>query len=202
MPRVFMAARLPDGGELTFRLSLTDSADPSGGNPRHPLEDKTLALFDELRTPLLRYVLSLRISPARGEEIIQEAFLRLFEHLKAGKSESNLRGWLFRVAHNLAVRDLRGQSTQAISTDSVFTLLAESSEDPSPNPEQQLILDERESRLLAALSRLTDGERQCLSLRAEGLRYREIASVLNIGVTTVADSLRRAIDTLQKELRG
>jgi len=58
MPRVFMAARLPDGGELTFRLSLTDSADPSGGNPRHPFEDKTLALFDELRTPLLRYVLS------------------------------------------------------------------------------------------------------------------------------------------------
>ena len=87
MPRVFMAARLPDGGEPTFRLSLTDSADPSGGNPRHPFEDKTLALFDELRIPLLRYVLSLRISLARGEEIIQETFLRLFEHLKAGKSE-------------------------------------------------------------------------------------------------------------------
>src|SRR5260370_22196790 len=134
MPRVFMAARLPDSGELTFRLSLTDSANPSSGNPRHPFEDKTLALFDELRTPLLRYVLSLRISPARGEEIIQEAFLRLFEHLKAGKSESNLRRWLFRVSHNLAVQDLRGQSTQAPSADLGLTPLADSSEDPSPNP--------------------------------------------------------------------
>jgi RNA polymerase sigma-70 factor (ECF subfamily) len=202
MPRVLMAARLPGGGGLTFSLSLADATNPSGGTPRHPFEDKTLALFDELRTPLLRYVLSLHISPAHGEEIIQEAFLRLFEHLKAGKSESNLRGWLFRVAHNLAIRDLRGQSTQAASVDSAFSLLAESSEDPSPNPEQRLMLNERESRLLGALARLTDGERQCLSLRAEGLRYREIASVLNIGVTTVADSLRRAIDTLQKELRG
>jgi hypothetical protein len=54
MPRVFIAARLPDGGEFTFRLSLTDSADPSGGNRRHPFDDKTLAFFDELRTPLLR----------------------------------------------------------------------------------------------------------------------------------------------------
>jgi hypothetical protein len=69
MPRVFMAARLPDGGELTFRLSLTDSADPSGGNPRHPFEDKTLALFDELRTPLLRYVLSLRIAKRRSGKL-------------------------------------------------------------------------------------------------------------------------------------
>jgi hypothetical protein len=55
--------------ELTFRLSLTDSADPSGGNPRHPFEDKTLAHFDELRTPLLRYVLSLRIAKRRSGKL-------------------------------------------------------------------------------------------------------------------------------------
>jgi RNA polymerase sigma-70 factor (ECF subfamily) len=196
-----MAGRSPDGGELIFRLELADSANPSGGTPRHPFEDKTLALFDELRAPLLRYVLSLHISRAhkRGDHPgdVPSPF-----RASQGKSEANLRGWLFCVAHNLALRDLRGQSAHAGSVDSVFNLLAESSEDPSPNPEQRLILGERENRLLDALKRLTEMERQCLSLRAEGLRYREIASVLNIGVTTVADCLRRAIEALQKELRG
>src|SRR6266568_9111350 len=112
---------------MIFRLDLADSAGPSAGKPRHPFEDKTLALFDEMRKPLLRYVLSLRISPERGEEIIQEAFLRLFEHLKAGKPEANLRGWLFRVSHNLAIRDLRSQSSHAVPEDSVFD------RDPSPD---------------------------------------------------------------------
>ena len=154
-----------------------------------------------MRAPLLRYVLSLRISPAHSEEIIQDVFLRLFEHLKAGKPETNLRGWLFRVAHNLAVRDRLSRSNQS-AENSIFDLLAESSQDPSPNPEQRLILGERQARLLESLRTLSDVEQQCLSLRAEGLRYREIATVLNIGVTTVADCLRRSIETLQKELCG
>ena len=41
-----------------------------------------------------------------------------------------------------------------------------------------------------------------MHLRAEGLRYREIANVLHIGVTTVADSLRRAINAVRKEANG
>lgn len=89
-----------------------------------------------------------------------------------------------------------------VPSDAVPGLLAETSEDPSPNPEQQLILSQREAGLLEALTKLPVAEQQCLHLRAEGLRYREIAMVLNCGVSTVADNLRRAIDALGKELRG
>ncbi|MBK6724628.1 MAG: helix-turn-helix transcriptional regulator [Acidobacteria bacterium] len=46
------------------------------------------------------------------------------------------------------------------------------------------------------MKRLTLNERQCLYLRAEGFRYREIAEIMNIGVPTVGEYLRRSIDKL------
>ncbi len=188
-------------GDPIFKLTLTGSANPAEITPRDPQQEKALALFDELRGPLQRYVLSLGVVPDHTEEMIQESFLKLFEHLKAGKPETNLRGWLFRVAHNLAIRDLRRFRSQVVSGEALFDLIAASLEDTAPDPERRLILNQREARLLDALKELSEVEQRCLHLRAEGLLYREIAGVLNLGVTTVADSLRRAIAALQRKLR-
>src|SRR5580704_9827438 len=68
------------------------------------LEEEVVALFEQLRSPLLRYLLSFRIAVPDAEEIVQEVFLSLFQHLRQGKSRANLQGWLFRVAHNLALK--------------------------------------------------------------------------------------------------
>jgi RNA polymerase sigma-70 factor (ECF subfamily) len=54
---------------------------------------------------LLRYLSSFGVSVPDGEELIQESFLSLFKHLRAGKPRENLRGWLFRVTHNLALKE-------------------------------------------------------------------------------------------------
>ncbi len=199
---VLMSEPLPGNAEIVLQLSLPDTAGHHSGGVRIPFEERMLALFDELREPLLRYLLSLRLAPERSEEILQDAFLKLFEHLKSGRPDSNLRGWLFRVAHNLALRDLRGRQYEALAAASILDLPSGPPEDPSPDPEQQMILDQREARLLAALRKLPETEQRCLHLRAEGLRYREIAEVLDIGVSTVADCLRRAIDAIRKEIRG
>ena len=187
---------LPGDAEIALRLIPSDSASHGSGGTRTPLEEQLLALFDEMREPLLRYLLSLRVAPQRSEEILQDTFLKLFEHLRSGRSDSNIRGWLFRVAHNLALQELRGRRN------AVLDLPAGPIEDPHPDPEEQLILDQREARLLAALQKLPEIEQRCMHLRAEGLRYREIANVLHIGVTTVADSLRRAINAVRKEANG
>ena len=187
---------LPGDAGFALRLTSPDAASYGGGVPRTPLEEQLLALFDEMREPLLRYLLSLQLAPQRGEEIVQDTFLKLFEHLRLGRTDSNIRGWLFRVAHNLALQELRGRRN------AVLDLPAVPIEDPHMDPEQQLIFDEREASLLAALQKLPETERRCMHLRAEGLRYREIAEVLHISVTTVADSLRRAINAIRKEVYG
>src|SRR5262245_3102044 len=68
------------------------------------LEQEVTALFDDLRRPVLRYLSSLGLELQDGEEVVQEVFLSLFLHLRDGKPRSNLRGWIFRVAHNLGLK--------------------------------------------------------------------------------------------------
>jgi RNA polymerase sigma-70 factor, ECF subfamily len=59
---------------------------------------------------------------------------------------------------------------------------------------------ERIRRLSENVDSLTDLQRQCLSLRAEGLRYREIASVVDLSLSTVVDAVRRAVKNLRRLL--
>src|SRR5579875_2032146 len=65
------------------------------------VEDEVVALFDEYREPLLRYLTTFGVCAADAEELLQDVFLALFLHLRGGKSRANLRGWLFRVAHRI-----------------------------------------------------------------------------------------------------
>ena len=81
-----------------------------------PLEEEVVNLFDQFRDRLLRYALSFGLSIQDGEEIVQEVFLSLFQHLQRGKPRQNLQGWLFRVTHNLALRQ-RGQSRRNHTSD-------------------------------------------------------------------------------------
>jgi RNA polymerase sigma-70 factor (ECF subfamily) len=62
-----------------------------------------------------------------------------------------------------------------------------------------LLQKERLQRITVAMRTLSEQETECIHLRAEGLRYREIAQILGIGISTVADSLRRALAKLAGE---
>ena len=64
-----------------------------------------------------------------------------------------------------------------------------------------MLLDrERMLRLHRAVSLLSHQQRQCLQLRVEGFRYREIAEILGVGSSTVGEFLQRAIHKLRKAL--
>ena len=66
-------------------------------------------------------------------------------------------------------------------------------------PERELLAKEKFQQLRTAIRSLTETERECLLLRAEGLRYREIGEVLGIATSTVADSVGRAIRKLAEK---
>src|SRR6202140_3793326 len=59
-------------------------------------------LYRELPKPLLRYLVCLGLSSDEAQDVVQDAFLILHRHLPSGGSQENIRGWLFRVAHNHA----------------------------------------------------------------------------------------------------
>jgi RNA polymerase sigma-70 factor (ECF subfamily) len=175
-----------------YELSLPTAADAAVSAEPSEIEREVMAMFEQFRTPLLRYAISFGLSVHDAEEVIQEVFLSLFRHLQLGRSRENLRGWIFRVAHNLALkqRHANQKSCDKAATDRT---IAEEQSDPAPNPEEHLSSAQRRQRLLAVLDALPEADQSCLRLRAEGLRYREIASVLGMSLGAVSISLTRSL---------
>ena len=161
-------------------------------------ECETIGLFDEYRDRLLRYVVSIGLSVHDGEDVVQEVFLSLFRHLKMGRSRDNLRGWVFRVAHNLALKKRNGNQKRLASI-GVEQSIALAGADSGTNPETQFENNERRRRLLAVMQALAEQDRWCLYLRAEGLRYREIAAVVGISLGSVSNSLAKSMERLMRE---
>src|SRR5271154_599112 len=125
-------------------------------------EEQVVALFDQFRDRLLRYLLCFGLTIPDAEEVIQEVFLSLFQHLQRGKRDDKLRGWLFRVAHNLALKR-RGKNRRSLETpveagDEDFAI------DPCPNPEEQVADSQTQQRLLAVFQALPENDRRCLAL--------------------------------------
>ena len=165
--------------------------------PAAPLavEDEVLGLFDCCAPSLRRYVASFGLTADHTEDVVQDVFLALFLHLRLGRPRSHLRGWLFQVAHNRALK-LRGRMQRQRTLACCDDLAMAAHPDPAPNPEIQLAERRRRVRLASVVRALSERDRRCLVLRAEGLRYRDIAATLGLSLGSVAKSLTRAIARL------
>jgi RNA polymerase sigma-70 factor (ECF subfamily) len=161
-----------------------------------------VALFESYRSPLLRYLVTLGMSVHDGEEVTQEVFLALFLHLKKRKQDDNLRGWIFRVGHNLALKHLGSLKFRTEKNSLPLDEVELKAICPAPNPEQALEASRSEARVKAVIAALPELDRRCLYLRAEGLRYREIAEVLGVSLGSVANALERAISKLDRARGG
>lgn len=163
------------------------------------LEEQLGQVFEALRMPVYQYLLSAFGDADEAEDLTQDAFLQLYRSLLKGTEVQNVRFWIFRVAHNLAINKRKHQqfvsTMQADSWEEVEKLLPAS----ELNPEQIMLRREKFERLFDGLKRLTLNERQCLYLRAEGFRYKEIAEIMNISVPTVGEYLRRSIKKLGEQ---
>ena len=158
------------------------------------LEDEVTALYDQFRPAIVRYLISMRVPAGEADEVAQDVFLELFRHLREGKPRTNLRSWIFRVAHNLGLK--RRIHQWRAPEQYVSETETDRRADSAPDPEELAAANQRQARLLAVVHALPERDRQCLSLRAEGLNYREIAESLGIALGSVAASLQRSLDRL------
>ena len=188
---------LPLNPDSVLDLSLLP-AESVAAVPR-AADEEVLLLFDRCAPSLVRYVISLGLSVHEAEDVVQDAFLALFRHLRLERSRRNLIGWLFQVAHNLALKQRRRM--QRCPTKAWDDSVLEHA-DPAPNPEMLLAQRERRERLGPVVQALPPHDRRCLLLRAEGLRYRDIAEIVGISLGGVAKSLTRSVTRLLNADRG
>jgi RNA polymerase sigma-70 factor (ECF subfamily) len=183
-----------------IELRLTAATASSYPDGPSELESVVIQLFDRFQARLANYVISFGLPLNDAEDIVQETFLSLFHHLQGGKPRWNLNGWLFRVAHNLALK--RRTANQAIARNRDAEEVLAQHPDPGHNAEEQLAFRQTQQQLRAVFEALPEHDQRCLYLRAEGLKYREIAQVLGISLGGVSLSLSRSLARLASSSGG
>jgi len=149
-------------------------------------EEVVTALFQQLRPSLVSYAYHLTGSSRDAEDLVQIAFLQLFDQLSHRSDIRNLRGWIYRAVHSLAISNVRGEQRGAL----ISEWFSDVETTDSQTAEQTLI---RRQEIERALSLLGERERHCLMLRAEGLSYQEIGDVLEISAKSVSVYLARGL---------
>ena len=184
------------GDSIPISLPLSRLA--SGTNARAGQDDAGAdTLYRELRKPLLRYLVCLGLSSDEAQDVVQDAFLSLHHHLAAGRSQENIRSWLFRVAHNQARnRQNRHDRRFAAPLEAGENLISDQT-----TPERAVLNKEKFQEMAKAIRLLTASEQECVFLRAGGLRYREIGEVLGLSTSTVSDTVSRAIKKLAEKFK-
>ncbi len=148
--------------------------------------DATLARF---WSPLLRYLIGLLDSREAAEDIAQETFFRLWQRRATLNAEGSLRGFIYSVARNLAISELRRarvieRAASAMSQDEPAFAYIELKED---HPE-----------LGRAINALPERRREIVLLHAvHGLSCKEIATLLGIAPQTVANQFSSALASLR-----
>jgi RNA polymerase sigma-70 factor (ECF subfamily) len=167
--------------------ALTEAAD---------VERLVAEIFAVLKDPVYRYLVSLLGAPAVAEDVLQETFIKLLAQLQRGQPIEQVRAWVFRVAHNAAISELRRRQRREVELPADWDSLS-----TEPNGEQRLLEAELRQKLQCGLQQLSAQERYCLELKAEGLSYREIAAVLDISFSSVATYLTRGIRKMTRYLQ-
>ncbi|MBI4907945.1 MAG: RNA polymerase sigma factor [Acidobacteria bacterium] len=159
------------------------------------VRQRTEEIYREAREDVYHYLLTFNLPQEEAQDTTQEAFLRLHAALTSGELIRNPRAWVFRVAHNMAVNTrvrekVRGEFEESETADQ------------SASAEQRMLKGEQITKMREGLRSLSEQQRRSLYLRAEGLRYQEIAGIMGVSLSTVAEYVGRAVLRLRKTIHG
>lgn len=159
--------------------------------------DSLRQLFTESHRALRRYVRRLVDSPATADEIVQEAFLRTFEH---GEHVNTPRAFLFSIARNLATDSRRRR--QAAKTYSIGDIDGSGLLSPEASPEDQALVEEQSRLLKEAIEHLPLRCRSAFALKVfHECSYKEISVRMGLSPKTVENHVARALRETHAYLR-
>jgi RNA polymerase sigma-70 factor, ECF subfamily len=148
--------------------------------------------------------------PSVAEDVTQDVFMRLVQNAAEFKHEARFLTWLYTIARNLCIDQLRKQShrrhaslDQPLADASEAQLLGETISDPNPHAsaERNALSSEVRSSIVKAVDSLPDDQREVFLLReVANLPFRDIAEITGVGENTVKSRMRYALDRLKDAL--
>lgn len=166
--------------------------------------DGFASLLARYQNRLYRYLLRWVRNEATAEDLFQQTWVRVLEHIWNFDPNRNFDAWLFSVARNLAIDHLRRYQPRSLDEPSGDELpLSAQVPAEGPGALDRLMRTERESLVQRALDSQPPVYREILSLRfEEEMKLDEIAELLAIPLSTVKSRLGRALERLRRSSLG
>ena len=139
-----------------------------------------------------------------AEDVIQQAYVNAYSHLRQFDGRSQFSTWLTRIAiHEALARVRRRGRYTDMDLDNTSPLTLVNATGATPDPERLAYSNELRSLMESAIDRLPDGAREVFILRqVEGMSTTEVADALDVSEAVVKTRLSRARATLRRELCG
>jgi RNA polymerase sigma-70 factor (ECF subfamily) len=174
-------------------------------------EDAFRELVRRYERPIFSLIYRMVRDRETSEDLAQDTFIKVLNHIDRYRPEFRLSSWLFKIANNVAIDHLRKRQISTISIDgSPHAASAAEVEATSfdVRAQQESALDELEARELGgaierAIAQLRPEYRSCIMLRhVDGRSYEEIATILDLPLGTVKTYIHRARHQLREALEG
>jgi RNA polymerase sigma-70 factor (ECF subfamily) len=154
-------------------------------------------LYDEHAAGLFAFLLNLTRDESAARDLLQDTFVKLARGEDLLKGVQNVRSFLLRMAHYLAIDSIRRETTRGRNYDQFAAGQSEifaTASDPDENEFRQA--------LASALGELPPDQRAIVHLKLwEGLTFDAIADMLELSPNTAASRYRYGLDKLRERLR-
>ena len=148
---------------------------------------------------LLRYALHLTRDEAAAYDVVQEAFVKLWQVRETLDPERSMKALLYRIVRNLSLNDQRMKRHHATQ----HAALPDHEAASTPSPEEAYDAEVLGAHLRRWIDTLPPRRREAFQLsRYEGLSHDEIAQVMNLTPRTVTNHIMLALQHLRDRLRA
>jgi len=180
---------------------MTDKVLPTDSELLEGIRAGDPATLSRLQTaywaPLVRFAGGMVEGRADPQDVVQEAFIRLWTHRERWDARGSVRSLLYTMTRNAALDELRRHGRQERAAGRMEP------RDASRPPSDDAAAEELRCAATAALAALPPKRREVFRLaREEGLTYPEIAQVLGLAPQTVANHMSLALADLRQSLRA
>jgi RNA polymerase sigma-70 factor, ECF subfamily len=156
-------------------------------------------LFEEFSAPIHNYVLRMVGDPDRAADITQDTFIKAYRKLHTVTEATSTRSWLYRIATNTAIDDMRRRRMVTPMGDDAPSYA--NRPDQRPGPEAQVMASTLDERVQRALMQLRPNHRQCLLLSdLEDMSPHQIGDVMGLSYAAVRTLLCRARGEMRRAL--
>jgi len=190
-----MSAELEPDAALMLRVKKGDAAAFAG-------------LVDKYKRPVLNLAYRMLHDATEAEDVAQNVFVQVFRSAPRYEVSAKFSTWLFTIARNLALNELRRRSRHP--SESMDATRPEQDDQPMQQfedkktflPPESLLQGELEQKIEQALAQLPENQRTAILLcRQNELSYEEIAKVLGCSVSATKSLIHRGRETLKHKLK-